>query len=94
MRKLILTAVLGSAALGLAACGNDADDAASGAGDTTIVETQPAPTATETTVVTDSATPSDGSTVSVGPDGASASIDTGNTQVTADTSGKATVKTN
>ncbi|WP_305097224.1 hypothetical protein [Croceibacterium aestuarii] len=94
MKKLILTAAVAAAALSLGACDNDADDAATEGADTTIVETQPAPTATETTVVTEEATPSDGSTVSMGPDGASADIDAGDTRITADSSGNATVKTN
>lgn len=81
MKKLILTAVLGTAALGLAACDNAADDVDEG--DTTVITEEPAPTVTETTVV-EGETPSDGSTVSVGRDGVSADVDTGGTRITTD----------
>ena len=89
MNKLILTAVLGTAALGLAACGDTADDDA----DTTVITEEPAPVVTETTMVDPGATPDDGSTVSVGPDGVNADIDAGDTRVTADSDGNATVTT-
>jgi len=51
MKSLILTAVLGTAALGLAACDNAADDVDEG--DTTVITEEPAPVVTETTVVDD-----------------------------------------
>ena len=38
MKKLMMTAALGTAVLALAACDSAADDAATDAGDTTIVE--------------------------------------------------------
>lgn len=81
MKKLILTAVLGTAALGLAACDNAADDVDEG--DTTVINEGPAPTATETTVI-DGTTPDGGSTVSVGPDGVSADVNADGTRVTTD----------
>ena len=81
MKKLILTAILGTAALSLAACDNAADDVDEG--DTTVINEEPAPTATETTVV-EGESPSDGSTVSVGTDGVNADIDAGDTRVTTD----------
>jgi uncharacterized lipoprotein NlpE involved in copper resistance len=89
MKKIILTAMLGTAALGLAACDNAADE-----GDTTVIteEPAPAPTATETAVV-DPATPTDGSTVSVGPDGVEADIDAGDARVRTDGDGTTTVTT-
>jgi hypothetical protein len=91
MKKIILSAVLGTAALGLAACDNAADE-----GDTTVVTEDPAPmpTATETAVVVDpAATPTDGSTVSVGPDGVEADIDAGDARVRTDGDGTTTVTT-
>ena len=91
MKKIILTAVLGTAALGLAACDNAADE-----GDTTVVTEDPAPmpTATETAVVgVPAATPTDGSTVSVGPDGVEADIDAGDARVRTDGDGTTTVTT-
>jgi starvation-inducible outer membrane lipoprotein len=88
MRKLILTALAGTAALGLAACDSDPDTIEDG--DTTIIAEEPAPTVTETAVVTE--TPNDGSTVSVGPNGVNADVDAGDVRVTTD--GKsATVET-
>ena len=81
MKKLILTAVLGTAALGLAACDNAADDVDEH--ETTVINEEPAPTATETTVV-EGETPSDGSTVSVGTEGVSADVDAGDARVTTD----------
>jgi len=91
MKKIILTAVLGSAALGLAACDNAADDVEES---TTIVteDPAPAPTVTETATV-DPATPTDGSTVSVGPDGVEADIDAGDARVRTDGDGTTTVTT-
>lgn len=91
MKKLILTAVLGTAMLGLAACDDTADDVDEA--DTTVVTEEPAPVVTETTVVDPAAQTDDGSTVSVGPDGMSADIDAGDTRVTADSDGNATVTT-
>lgn len=90
MKKIILSAVLGTAALGLAACDNAADE-----GDTTVVteDPSPMPTATETAVVDPAATPTDGSTVSVGPDGVEADIDAGDARVRTDGDGTTTVTT-
>ena len=82
MRKIFLTALVGSAALGLAACDTDPDTVEEG--DTTIVAEEPAPTVTETTVVNPGDTPTDGSTVSVGPDGVNADVDAGDVRVTTD----------
>lgn len=92
MKKIILTAVLGSAALGLAACDNAADDVEE---NTTVVTEDPAPvpTATETAVVDPEATPTDGSTLSVGPDGVEADIDAGDARVRTDGDGTTTVTT-
>ena len=64
MKKIILSAVLGTAALGIAAVVGD-----------------PA------------ATPTDGSTVSVGPDGVEADIDAGDARVRTDGDGTTTVTT-
>lgn len=93
MKKIILTAVLGTAALGLAACDNAADEVDEG--DTTVITEEPAPTVTETSVVDPAATPTpdDGSTVSVGPDGVSADVDTGTARVRTDGDGTTTVTT-
>src|SRR5690606_13745482 len=79
MRKLILTAAVGAAALGLAACDNAADEVDEG--DTTVITEEPTPTATETAWME---TPDDGSTVSVGPDGVNADVDAGDVRVSTD----------
>jgi hypothetical protein len=93
MKKIILTAVLGSAALGLAACDNAADDVEES---TTVVTEDPAmdpaPAVTET-APSDTATPTDGSTVSVGPDGVEADVDAGDARVRTDGDGTTTVTT-
>jgi ABC-type Fe3+-hydroxamate transport system substrate-binding protein len=88
MLKFAIPAV---AALALAACADstpdDAETAVTAEGDTSVVV--PAPTATETTVVT---TPADGTVttdtsdrVSVGPDGVSADVGDSDTRVKVDT---------
>ena len=91
MKKIILTAVLGTAALGLTACDNAADEVDEG--DTTVITGEPAPTVTETTVVDPAATPDAGSTVSVGRDGVTADVDTGTARVRTDGDGTTTVTT-
>ena len=54
MKKLILAAVSASALLALSACGDAAEDEAA---DTTVVETETAPAATDTTAMDPAADP-------------------------------------
>jgi hypothetical protein len=97
---MIKFAIPALAALTLAACADstpdDADAMATTEGDTMMVE--PAPTATETTVIT---TPADGTTtttdtgdrVSIGRDGVTADVGDADTRVKVDTKdGKLTVE--
>jgi hypothetical protein len=91
MKKLAFPVL--AAALALAACDNTpkddvaATETGAAGGDTTVVV--PAPTATETTVVTTPGTTatatSTGDKVSVGPNGVSADVGDGDTRVRVDT---------
>jgi hypothetical protein len=72
----------GAAALALSACG-DSDE---GADETAVVETNPAPTVTETAVVETDATDQTAGddSVSVGEDGVDVNVNDGDTEVKAD----------
>ena len=92
MKKLTLATLAATAALGLAACDSGPDETTTVDADTTMVE--PMPTATETVAVpTDGETPTDGSTVSVGPDGVTGTVDAGDATVSTDGT-TTTVETN
>ena len=89
MKKFALPAL--AAALALAACADstpdDADATTAATDDTTAME--PAPTATETTVVTPpgatTTTDANGDKVSIGPDGVKADVGDADTRVKVDT---------
>lgn len=90
MKRLLLSVAACVALTGVAACDNDADYGASDAdtaatSETTVVETTaPAPTVTETAVVATPAptdTPDPQNTVTIGPNGVSAEVHSGDTTV-------------